>query len=108
MAPTSSTMSSSPHGLSRLLTRVQYCVSPKSFSFAVSITPRRAFTFSSCGIASSRLPSRMSTCGMMSGIRARWRSLWGEKKWIIREGRTGISRSGSGAPCASGRKKSRG
>jgi hypothetical protein len=30
------------------------------------------------------------------------------KKWIIREGRTGISRRGVGAPTASGRKKSLG
>jgi hypothetical protein len=30
------------------------------------------------------------------------------RKWIIREGLTGISRSGSGAPIAWGRKKSRG
>ena len=30
------------------------------------------------------------------------------RKWIIREGLTGISRSGSGAPIACGRKKSLG
>ncbi len=30
----------------------------------------------------------------------------GSKKWIARLGRAGISRSGSGAPTASGRKKS--
>jgi hypothetical protein len=33
-------------------------------------------------------------------------SLPGSKKWIIRDGRNGICRTGSGAPTASGRKKS--
>jgi hypothetical protein len=32
----------------------------------------------------------------------------GGKKWIIRLGRNGISRTGSGAPTAKGLKKSRG
>ena len=42
----------------------------------------------------------------MSGTLAAIFSLLGSKKWIIRDGRTGISRSGVGAPTASGRKKS--
>ena len=34
----------------------------------------------------------------MSGTLARIRSFDGSKKWIMREGRNGISRSGAGAP----------
>src|SRR5690606_13596215 len=58
------------------------------------------------GTPSSRLPSRMSTVGAMSGTFATILGFDGGKKWIIREGRTGISRTGSGAPTARGRKKS--
>ena len=50
----------------------------------------------------------MSTCGAMSGALATIFSFEKSRKWIIREGRTGISRSGSGAPIASGLKKSLG
>jgi acyl dehydratase len=50
----------------------------------------------------------MSTCGAMSGALATIFSLEKSRKWIIREGLTGISRSGSGAPIASGLKKSLG
>src|ERR1700760_3902564 len=57
-------------------------------------------------MASSRLPSRTSTCPTMSGTLAAILSLLGSKKWIARLGRAGISRNGSGAPTASGRKKS--
>ena len=42
----------------------------------------------------------------MSGIFAAIFALLGSKKWMARLGRAGISRSGSGAPTASGRKKS--
>ena len=42
----------------------------------------------------------------MSGIFEAIFSLLGSKKWIARLGRAGISRSGSGAPTASGAKKS--
>ena len=42
------------------------------------------------------------------GQLARIFALEGSKKWIIREGVTGISGTGSGAPRASGVKKSRG
>jgi hypothetical protein len=42
----------------------------------------------------------------MDGTLAAIFSLPGSKKWIILDGRTGISRSGSGAPTASGVKKS--
>jgi hypothetical protein len=44
----------------------------------------------------------------MSGTLAAIFSFEASKKWIIREGLTGISRGGSGAPIASGWKKSRG
>ena len=42
----------------------------------------------------------------MSGTLAAIFGLPGSKKWIAREGRAGISRNGSGAPTASGSKKS--
>ena len=44
--------------------------------------------------------------GAMSGTLATIFGFDAGKKWITREGRTGISRTGSGAPRASGRKKS--
>src|SRR6185437_16211916 len=44
----------------------------------------------------------------MSGTFATIFSLEKSRKWIIREGLKGISRAGSGAPIASGLKKSRG
>src|SRR3954447_25836920 len=44
----------------------------------------------------------------MSGSRASIFALEGSKKWIIRDGVTGISRTGSGAPMASGAKWERG
>ena len=50
----------------------------------------------------------MSVFGAMSGSLATIFSFEASKKWIIREGGNGISRSGSGAPMASGLKKSRG
>ena len=71
-------------------------------------SPARAASLLSTGTASSRLPSRMSVFCAMSGSLARIFSLLASKKWIIREGGNGISRSGSGAPTASGLKKSRG
>ncbi len=42
----------------------------------------------------------------MSGTFATIFALLGSKKWMARLGRAGISRSGWGAPTASGRKKS--
>ena len=50
----------------------------------------------------------MSTCGAMSGALATIFSFEKSRKWIIRDGRTGTSRIGSGASIASGLKKSRG
>ena len=50
----------------------------------------------------------MSVFAAMSGALATIFSLEKSRKWIIRDGRSGISRSGSGAPMASGLKKSRG
>ena len=50
----------------------------------------------------------MSACLAMSGTLAAIFSFEASKKWIIREGLNGISVTGSGAPTASGLKKSLG
>jgi hypothetical protein len=50
----------------------------------------------------------MSVLAAMSAALATIFSFEKSRKWIIREGATGISESGSGAPIASGLKKSRG
>src|ERR671914_158373 len=108
ISPTSRVRSSSTQGLSRLLTRVQSEVSPRSVSRATRISPSRAASLRSTGIASSRLPSSTSVCRAMSGAFAAIFSFEKSRKWIMREGVTGISRSGAGASTASGLKKSRG
>src|ERR671911_410686 len=108
MAATSCIRSSSIQGLSSALMRVQSCVSPSCISEPTRISPSRAASLRSTGMASSRLPSRMSTCGAMSGAFATIFSFEKSRKWIIREGLKGISRSGSGASMASGLKKSLG
>src|SRR4051794_17355861 len=59
-------------------------------------------------MASSRLPSSTSAFVARSGSLPTIFSLLGSKKWIIREGVTGISVTGSGAPTARGLRKSRG
>src|SRR3954447_2235259 len=101
-------MSSSTHGDSRALTRVHSWVSPSWMSRPTVTSPARAASLRSTGTASSRLPSRMSTVGAMSGTLATIFSLEKSRKWIIRDGTTGIAGSGSGAPIASGWKKARG
>src|SRR5918996_2672794 len=108
ISPTSRVRSSSTQGLSRLFTRVQSDVSPRSASRATRIRPSRAASLRSTGTASSRLPSRMSVVRAMSGALAAIFSFEKSRKWIMREGPTGISRSGSGASMASGLKKSLG
>src|SRR6185503_7435910 len=108
ISPTSCSRSSSSQGLSSELTRVQREVEPKSDSFAAWIRPARAASLRSTGTASSRLPSRMSVCVAMSAALATIFGFEKSRKWIIRDGVTGISRSGSGAPIASGWKKSLG
>src|SRR4051812_23942107 len=108
ISPTSWVRSSSTHGDSSEFTRVHSCVSPSSISLPTLIRPARADSLRSTGTASSRLPSRMSTVGAMSGTFATIFSLEKSRKWIIREGRTGISRAGSGASMARGLKKSLG
>ena len=50
----------------------------------------------------------MSVFVAMSAALATIFSLEKSRKWIIREGRSGISASGAGAPMASGLRKSRG
>src|SRR5579871_6534824 len=95
-------------GETQLWTRVNSCVSPSSISRPTRTRPSRAGTLRSTGTASSRLPSRMSTVGAISGTLATIFSLEKSRKWIIRLGRKGISRAGSGAPMASGLRKSRG
>src|SRR3954463_10392095 len=108
ISPTSWVRSSRTQGDSSELTRVHSCVSPSSISLPTLISPARAASLRSTGTASSRLPRRMSTVGAMSGTFATIFSLEKSRKWIIREGRTGISRAGSGASIASGFKKTRG
>ena len=99
---TNVTKSSSTQGDSSALTRVQSGVPPRSISRPARTRPARAASLRSAGIASSRFPSRMSAEAAMSGSRASIFSFEGSKKWIIRIGDTGISRTGSGAPIASG------
>src|ERR671912_1257682 len=108
ISPTRVSRSSSTHGESSEFTRVHSDVPPRSASRAIRTSPARAASLRSAGIASSRLPSRMSVVRAMSGNFAAIFPFDGSKKWIIREGLTGISRSGSGAPWASGLAKSRG
>jgi hypothetical protein len=50
----------------------------------------------------------MSVLVAMSAALATIFSFEKSRKWIIRDGRIGISRRGSGAPMASGAKKERG
>ena len=108
ISPTRRMTSSRNHGLSRLLTRVHSGVSPKSALRPTCTSPSRASIFLSAGMASSRLPSMMSACRAISGTLAAIFGLLGSKKWITRDGLTGISSSGVGAPIASGLPKSRG
>src|SRR3954462_12936267 len=108
ISPTTCSMSSSTQGDSSEFTRVHSWVSPFSIVRPTSIRPCRAASLRSTGTASSRLPSRMSTVGAMSGTLATIFSLEKSRKWIIRDGRKGTSVMGSGAPIASGLKKSRG
>src|SRR5918996_1559183 len=105
---TSWVRSSSTQGLSRLFTRVHSAAWPRSSSRATRISPSRAASLRSTGMASSRLPSRTSVCRAMSGALAAIFSFEKSRKWIMREGVTGISRRGSGASTASGLRKSRG
>ena len=103
--------SSSTHGLSSELIRVQNCVGPTvpprlAVAFPMSTRPWRDFSLFSALTASSRLPSSTSTVPTMSGTLAAIFSLPGSKKWMARLGRAGISRGGAGAPTASGAKKS--
>src|SRR2546422_5367061 len=103
---TSVVRSSSSHGLSSEFTRVQSWQSPKSIVRPTLARPSRAATLLSIWIASSRLPSSTSHCFARSGSLATIFGFDASKKWIIRAGRNGISRSGIGAPIAFGRKKS--
>ena len=107
-APTISTTSSSSQGELSALTRVHMPVAPKSLAFAIAMKPARAACLASAGIASSRLPSTTSTSAISSGTLARSFSMCGGTKWIMRSSFTGSSRSGAGAPIASGLKKLRG
>src|ERR671925_270740 len=105
---TSRVRSSRTHGDSSEFTRAHRAVSPRSISRPTRISPSRAVSLRSTGTASSRLPSRMSTSVASSGAFATIRSFEKSRKWIIRDGLKGISRRGSGAPMASGRRKSLG
>ena len=102
-------MSSSTHGrLERVDARPQRGRAEVDRRARRAIRPSRAASLRSIGIASSRLPSRMSVLVAMSAALATIFSLEKSRKWIIREGRNGISASGAGAPMASGLRKSRG
>src|SRR3954449_9872235 len=105
---TSVVRSSRTHGLSSALTRVHRAVSPRSTSRPTRTRPARAASLFSTAIASSRLPGRMWARWARSGSLPTIFSLLGSKKWIIRDGVTGISITGSGAPTARGLTKSRG
>src|SRR4051812_6793314 len=105
---TSVIRSSRAQGESRALTRVHSCVEPKSVSLPTRTSPSRAASLRSTGTASSRLPSTMSAFAIVSGSFDTIFSFEASKKWIIREGGNGISRTGSGAPTHSGLRKSRG
>src|SRR3954453_23213552 len=100
--------SSRTQGDSREFTRVHSCVSPSCISRPTVMRPCRAASLRATGTASSRLPSRMSTVGAMPGTLGTIFSLEKSRKWIMRDGRNGTSVMGSGAPIASGLKKSRG
>src|SRR5262245_50030188 len=111
LSPTAATISvtsSSAQGELSALIRVHNPVAPKSQEFAIAINPARAACFASAGIASSRLPRTTSTSVTNSGTLLRTFSMCGGTKWIIRSSRSGNSRSGAGAPIASGLKKLRG
>src|SRR4051812_21719656 len=108
ISPTSRSRSSSTHGESSAFTRAHSAASPRSTSRPMRTSPSRAASLRSTGTASSRLPSRMSACRATSGSFAAIFSLLGSKKWIIRDGVTGNSSNGSGAPAASGLPKARG
>ena len=104
---TAAVRSSSTHGESRLFTRVQnWAPTDGSHALPTSIRPARAASLSVDGTPSSRLASRMSTLAAMSGALPTIFGFEAGKKWIIRDGGNGISRTGSGAPTASGLKKS--
>src|SRR3954469_21920655 len=105
---TSVVMSSSAHGDSSALTRVHSAQSPRSTSRPARTSPSRAGILRSTGTASSRLPSRTSQRAARSGSFAAIFSFAGSKKWIIRVGFGGMSRTGGGAPIARGFVKSRG
>src|SRR5436190_5492602 len=108
ISPTTCVRSSRTQGDSSAFTRVHSAVVPRSMSRPTRIRPSRAASLRSTGTASSRLPSRMSVFVAMSAALATIFSFEKSRKWIIREGLNGISRSGSGAPMARGLKKSRG
>src|SRR5262252_7258473 len=107
-AATISVTSSSAHGELSALMRVHNPVAPKSQDRAMAIKPARAASLASTGMASSRLPRTTSTWATSSGTLLRTFSMCGGTKWIIRSSRSGNSRSGAGAPIASGLKKLRG
>src|SRR4051812_23691425 len=111
MAGTRVVRSSRAQGLSRALTRVHSWVRPpgpprSAVSEAIRTSPSRAATLASDRTPSSRLPSSTSTWPTSAGTLAAILALDGSRKWMARLGREGTSRSGAGAPTASGRKKS--
>src|SRR5919106_7006210 len=96
-------MSQAPSTLGTMITSSRSPISPTT-----RVRSSRAASLRSTGMASSRLPSSTSVWRAMSGALAAILSFEKSRKWIMREGVTGISRRGSGASMASGLKKSRG
>ncbi len=91
------------HYVDRLLAQLE---AKAGLDRPIRTSPSRAAVLLSALTASSRLPRRTSTVPTMPGTFAVIFSFDGSKKWMARLGRAGISRRGSGAPTASGRKKS--
>jgi hypothetical protein len=108
ISETSWVRSSRTQGESSAFTRVQSCLPCRSTLFPTSISPCRAASLRSTGIASSRFPRMMSAFSIVWGSFETIFSFDASKKWIIRDGLNGTSRRGVGAPTQSGFPKSRG
>ena len=108
-APTISVMSSSAQGELSALMRVHSPVAPKSIAFAIC---DEAFARGLLGVDRNGVleiaEHDVDLARPGPGTLARTFSLCGGTKWIMRSSRTGSSRSGAGAPMASGAKKWRG
>ena len=103
IAATISVMSSSAQGELSALMRVHSPVAPNSIALAMAMKPlaRRLLGVGGNGV----LEIAEHHVDLRGRARAPWRvtfSMCGGTKWIMRSSRTGSSRSGAGAPIASG------